>query len=190
MGQEIEAKYRLEDPDSLRARLTACGARRVARLLEANRLFDTADGKLREADCGLRLRTSRSLDDDWPVLATLTYKGPRTAGEMKAREEVEIAVADWCGVATILQRLGFNDMIFYEKRRESWQLADCEVCADELPRLGWFVEIEGPSAESVGSAASRLGLRSGAAVPETYVELVARHGQSSAEGHRSLRFDT
>lgn len=189
MAQEIETKYRLDDPAVFRERLAACGAQPVARVFESNRLFDTADRKLRATDCGLRLRTSRSLDDDQHVSATLTYKGPRAAGEMKAREEVETVVTDPSGAATILQRLGFGEVVFYEKRRETWRLDECEVCLDELPRLGWFVEIEGPSVEAVEGACDKLMLDTESPLRETYVEMAAAHGGSTADGCPRLRFD-
>jgi adenylate cyclase class 2 len=182
MAQEIEVKYRLDDPASILARLGACGARRITHLLQTNRIFDTADRKLLAADCGLRLRTSRALEDEVPVAATLTYKGPRARGAAKLREEIETAVADPSAVATILSRLGFVEVIIYEKRRETWRLDECEICLDELPRLGWFIEIEGPSPTAVEAVGKRLELADRAPLRETYVELAARHG-SSEEGH-------
>ena len=88
----------------------------------------------------------------------------------------------------ILQRLGFQEVILYEKQRASWELGDCEVLLDELPRLGWFVEIEGPELASIEHARQLLGLQTAPAVPETYVELAAAHGVTDEAGRRSLRF--
>jgi adenylate cyclase class 2 len=189
MAQEIEAKYRIADPTALRGRLVARGARPAARVLEASRLFDTADQRLRQADCGLRVRTCRALDQTPDAAATLTYKGPRAAGPPKIREEIETAVSDPFAIVVTLQRLGFQEVLVYEKRRERWQLGACEVCLDELPRLGWFVEIEGPNAASVASAARALDLEAEPALRETYVELAAGHGTTSPQGVTSLRFD-
>jgi len=189
MAQEIEAKYRLDDPAGLRERLIACGAQRVTQVLEENRLFDTADRKLQTADCGLRLRTRRALDGGQPVSTTLTYKGPRAAGEIKTREELETALTDPSASATILQRLGFAEVVAYEKRRETWQLDGCDVCLDELPQLGWFVEIEGPSVATIEAVASKLGLHIEWLVRETYVEMAAAHGAPGVEGVRCLQFE-
>lgn len=188
MEQEIEAKFRLDDPGAISARLQACGARRVAQVLETNRMFDTAERKLLAADCGLRLRTCRRLDGDERASSTLTYKGPRAAGEVKVREEIETTVGDPSSIATILQRLGFNEVIIYEKRRETWQLDDCEVCLDELPRLGWFVEIEGPSPAAIQRVCHRLALSDRTAVRETYVELAAKRGAPRKEKCVCLEF--
>jgi adenylate cyclase class 2 len=188
MAQEIEAKYRLNDPAGLRERLVACGAQSVAHVFENNRLFDTPDRRLRAADCGLRLRTCRALDGSQPVSTTLTYKGPRAAGEMKTREEVETAVTDPFASATILQRLGFGEVVVYEKRREVWQLDECEVCLDELPQLGWFVEIEGPGVASIEAVAGRLSLDMGSLLRETYVEMAATQGTLGKDKCARLEF--
>ncbi len=190
MDQEIEAKYRLDDHASFRARLAAAGARRLSRVFEVNRLFDAADHRLRTADCGLRVRTCRSLDNDQQVSATLTYKGPRAAGELKVREELETTVTDPSAVATILQRLGFDEVVRYEKRRETWRLDDCEVCLDELPQLGWFVEIEGPSVGAVEAACAELGLSRQTPLRETYVELAARHSARAGTGSMRIEFES
>ncbi|MFQ5806108.1 MAG: class IV adenylate cyclase [Phycisphaerae bacterium] len=235
MAQEIEAKFRLDNPAVLRARLDASGARRVAHVLETNRIFDTGERKLLAADCALRLRTCRSLDEaaspnervkppsaknrapsasagfsnagipvarapgsDWgrasapdlEAAATLTYKGPRNAGLTKTREEVETVVADADATATILQRLGFNQVIVYEKRRETWQLEACEVCLDKLPKLGWFVEIAGPTRADIEAVRERLELPATTALGETYVDMAATHGDADPTGVRRLQFET
>ncbi len=188
MAQEIEAKYRLDDPAGLRERLIARGAQRVTHVLEENRLFDTADRKLQAADSGLRLRTCRALDGSQQISTTLTYKGPRAAGKMKAREEVETAVSDPSASATILQRLGFGEVVVYEKRREAWQLDECEVCLDELPQLGWFVEIEGPSVATIEAVAGKLTLDMESLLRETYVEMAAVHGTLGEDKCARLQF--
>jgi predicted adenylyl cyclase CyaB len=184
-------KFRLDDPAVLRGRLRACRARRIALVHETNRIFDTAERRLLAADCGLRLRRQRPLDDAGPAAGTtLTYKGPRGAGPAKVREEVETSVADSGAAARILERLGFNEVIVYEKRRETWRLDDCEVCLDELPKLGWFVEIEGPSREAVETARGRLELSAATPLQETYVELAATHGDPGPSDVRRLHFGT
>jgi adenylate cyclase class 2 len=188
MMREIEAKYRVADPDALRRRLSAYGARQHARMFETNRLFDTTERELLAADCGLRLRTCRPLDDAQPPAATLTYKGPRDPGELKAREEVEASVGDADAVAAILQRLGFREVIVYEKHREAWRLGECEVCLDELPKLGWFVEIEGPGAKAIDPVLVELGLSRRTPSRDTYVELAARQGTQGADGIGRLVF--
>jgi adenylate cyclase, class 2 len=192
MPTETEAKFRLPDPDALRQRLEELGAQPAGRVLEVNRIFDTPDARLRNADCGLRIRIGRSLEADSPPggasSALLTYKGPRAAGEPKIREELETPVADPAALVEILDRLGLHEIIVYEKRRDVWRLGPCEIAVDELPDLGWWLEIEGPTAAAVAHAQAQLGLAATPPVRETYVEMAAARGQPDAPGCRRLAF--
>jgi len=193
MAHEIEAKYRLADPAAMRALLLGRGAECVGRVLEINRIFDTPDGALRRADSGLRIRVTQPPDDApksdaSPQRATLTFKGPRCAGPLKSREEIETEIGDAAALAELLQRLGFRETVRYEKRREAWRVGLCEVALDELPRLGWFVEVEGPSAESVESVCADLHLGHKDRITETYVALAAAKGEPDGRGGRRLVF--
>ena len=76
----------------------------------------------------------------------------------------------------------------YEKHRETWRLERCDVCLDELPRLGWYVEIEGSDATAVGEVRRQLGLHTRPMLRETYVELAATHGFDD-RGCRRLVFN-
>ena len=188
MTKEIEAKFRLSDPVLLRERLRTLDAVWSGRVFETNRIFDTPDRRLRNADCGLRVRQWRSLDTDGRAGSTLTFKGPREAGDLKSREEIETPVTDGAATVTILQRVGFEVVVIYEKRRETWRLGECEVTIDELPRLGWYAEIEGPDPAGVQSARTELGLADTPLVHESYVHLTATHGARDEHGRRNLLF--
>ena len=159
MPLEIEAKYRLDDPDAVRDRLRACGVRRIGAVLETNYYFDRPDGGMRWADCGLRIRVAESAE---PGVAapkvTVTYKGPRKPGPLKVREEIEFAADDADAAAAVLEALGLVRALSFQKRRESWRMESCEIVLDELPYLGHFAEIEGPDEAAVMAVAGRLGL--------------------------------
>ena len=47
----------------------------------------------------------------------------------------------------IFESLGYTKRITLEKTRAIWQLDGCFVCLDELPLLGYFIEVEGPDEE-------------------------------------------
>ena len=46
-----------------------------------------------------------------------------------------------------------------ETKREIWKLGGVEICIDTWPWLPTFIEIEGPTEESVWEAADKLGFR-------------------------------
>ncbi len=185
MPVEIEVKFRLADPAGLRARLERIATPEGPVVFEVNRLFDDAARTLRDTGCGLRIREAHV---GALVTGILTYKGPRQPGPLKVREELETTVGDPDTVARILGRLGYTQRIVYEKRRETWQVRDCEVVLDEVPQLGWFAEIEGPTAAAVEGLAQELGLTDADSIPESYVELTDRNGNETTDGGRELRF--
>ncbi|MFH1748794.1 MAG: class IV adenylate cyclase [Planctomycetota bacterium] len=190
MNREIEVKFRLADPADLRQLLVKCGAERLDFVHEINHILDTPKRRLLSAGRGLRIRTWRSLDDAERHGAILTFKGPRAAGEFKSRTEYETELLDADTALAILDRIGFHEVIRYEKRRETWRLGDCEVVLDELPRLGWFVEIEGPTTDAIQSVRQRLNLADTPVVAETYVHLTARHGEVDDIGRICLTSDS
>ncbi len=188
MAVELECKVRVESHEATRERLRSAGATYTGRVLETNRLFDGQKASLLAADCGLRVRSIRVMDGQGPS-ASLTYKGPRQAGELKRREELESGVSDPEAAAAILGALGFTERLLFEKRRESWRLAECQVELDKLPTLGLFVEVEGPTVAAVKAALAQLGLADEPVVVESYIELLAAGSDESGSGGRTFRFE-
>jgi adenylate cyclase class 2 len=164
---EVEVKFLVDDLDVVRARLAAAGAEPVApRVHERNVRFDTPDAALLSREELLRLRQDTRV--------RLTYKGlaAEDAGsEAKIREELEVTVDDFDRMATILQRLGFAPVQTYEKYRETFHWGVVEVVLDEMP-FGDFVELEGPSDESLKAVADALGLDWSRRVLDNYLALM------------------
>lgn len=148
---EVEVKFYVTDLDAARRRIRDAGAILASpRVYERNVRFDTPDGSLLQRQELLRLRQD--------TRARLTFKGPAAAdthSEAKVREEIELEVADFDGMAAVLTRLGFAPVQTYEKYRETYHLGDVEVVVDELP-FGHFVELEGAEA-GIKAAARRIG---------------------------------
>ncbi len=201
MAHEIEVKLRVADLVAVRDALRRVGARALGTVLERNTLFDTPDRRLFREDRGLRVRSCEPLDEYPAPPDTLTSKGPRVStpgdgsaagsphcADAKTREEFEVAVDRGACAARILEQVGFRASVIFEKRREGWSCDDCLVTLDQLPRLGCFVEIEGPSTERIARVRSALGLSSAEAVAATYVRLVAELVPKDRDGCHVLRF--
>jgi adenylate cyclase, class 2 len=197
VGIERELKLPVRDPVLVRAVLVRSGAAPQGRVFEENLILDAPERRLRAAGCGLRLR------HEWPLPAAatnhgrpagsgtvrLTFKGPRAPGALKQREELETAVADGVVLQELLARLGFRPVIAYEKRRETWTLRGCELVLDEIPRLGWWLEIEGPDEPTIRAVQRALGLEQLAPETRSYVELADVHGTPDAAGVHRLAFE-
>ena len=174
MQEEIEAKIKIADPEGFRRRLAEAGAAGGETVLETNHIFDSADGRLRRSGAAIRVREERAAAGGGRALRTvLTYKGPRQPGRFKRRPEVQTPVADGAAILAILHALGFAETFLFEKRRTAWRLCKCEVVLDELPHIGWFAEVEGPTEDAVHEVLSDLGLAGEPVIAETYMRLLA-----------------
>lgn len=169
--QEVEIKYRLPhaaDHERLRQYLTALGAQPAPVQHEENVLFDSERG-----DLGQRLALLRIRRVNGGAGGTLTYKGaPTQTNGVKAREEIEVAVADAAAMQALLAALGYKPMNSYRKRRESWHLDNVEVSLDTM-FIGYFCEIEGPHARIL-ALGQQLGLSDDQVELAGYAELVKR----------------
>lgn len=176
MPLEIEAKVQVDSHEPVRQRMQAMGAVRVCAAIEDNRIFDTADRKLLAGGQGLRVRSYKSGEGNVPA-AMLTYKGPVRASEFKTREEIETPIEDPAAMVALLKALSYVDAVRFEKRRESWELAQCKVELDEVPHLGCFVEVEGRDELLVREVLAALGLDGLPMIRQSYVALLAEHCQ-------------
>ena len=175
MGAEIEAKMKVESFEDLRARLQRMGAQHVGAVVETNAFFDTPERRLLAGDQGLRLR--RSLDpQSGHSVHVITFKGPQAAtGTLKNRLEIETEVADGDAARDLLQALGFQPTLSFEKRRETWKLDGCKIELDELPILGRFVEVEGPDEATVERVRAKLELNQLPPIKTGYITMLANH---------------
>ena len=187
MPMEIEAKMKVDDLASIRAKLAGTGARRLGAFNETNTFFDSADRVLVAGDKGLRLRINQSIDTGKSE-NIITYKGPRQEGPLKNREEVELTVDDERRAARLFECLGFIKTLSFEKRREYWELDDCEVTLDELPHLGTFVEIEGPGEGAILAVRKRLALDTYPLIKTGYAAMIETFLRESKTATRDVRF--
>lgn len=169
--QEVEIKYRLPDAadhERLRRRLAALGARPTPIRHEENVLFDSEGGDLGQRRAVLRIRSING-----GTGGILTYKGtPILTNGVKAREEIEVAVADAAAAEALLAAIGYKPTNSYRKRRESWHLDNVEVSLDTM-FIGYFCEIEGPQAEIL-ALGQRLGLSDDQIELAGYAELFSQ----------------
>jgi adenylate cyclase class 2 len=173
MSIEIEAKMRLADMPGLLHRLNELDAQEVDTLEELNSFFDDADGKLKATDQGLRVRIERRPDGSRTTV--ITHKGPRAHGKLKSRTETEVTVHDARDAVSLLQALGYRLVLTFEKRRRRFELDGCRVELDQLPHVGRFVEIEGPSEADVLAVREKLNLATEPLIKASYIALLRTH---------------
>jgi adenylate cyclase, class 2 len=148
---EVESKFYLTRPELFIKRISELKAKLVTpRINEWNLRFDTPSGSLTGAGQVLRLRKDNRV--------RLTYKGPSALdSEVTSRKELEVETSDFDTTRKILESLGYQVSVMYEKFRTTWHYRDAEVVLDELP-IGTFCEIEGQDANQIHNIANMLGL--------------------------------
>ena len=178
---EIEVKFMVADVAPVRSRLLGMGATSRGEMFETNYRYDDHAGRLRAANCLLRLRRDRQ--------ALLTFKRARPDGgaEFKIHDEFEVVVEDFEGMHRILTALGFQCVQIYEKRREVFRLADALVCIDRLP-FGDFIEIEGQP-EGIRETARRLQFSWKQRILTNYLHIFETLRQNLNLAFRDLTFD-
>ena len=185
MPLEIEIKLRVESLDSVRHTLTALKARRVGMVREQNIFFDRPDRSLLANHSGLRVRLSWAAGKKEPA-ALITFKGPPQKEGLRSREAYDLHVSPQEQAIPMVEALGFERTLSFEKYRESWRMDGCLIELDELPQLGMFLEIEGPSEVQVLAVREKLGLGEHPAVKESYIAMVDARLKGS--GTRDLTF--
>lgn len=138
-------------------------------------------------DEALRLR---SVGDD----VAITWKGPRLAGVMKTRREIELPLGAVAGSGpggqpatldrwtNLLEALGFRRVLEVAKQRRPgrlvWEGANVELALDAVTGLGDFLELELiATPDEVSAAQTRLesiarAIGCGAPEPRSYLELL------------------
>lgn len=147
---EIEVKFFVAQPQSMRRKLIQSGRIIQPRTFESNARYDDAGESLLRQGALLRLRQDEA--------CRLTFKAKHTASstQYKIYKELEVEVDDYHVMDAILEHIGFRPVQYYEKWRETFLLAETLVCLDTLP-FGYFLEIEGEP-ENIRKSADQLGL--------------------------------
>jgi adenylate cyclase class IV len=170
---EVELRLAIGDPQQLRRALEEAGATVVGEGLIRTTSFDFPDGRLQAARQTLRLR------EDWTG-TTLTGKVPLTsqkdedAGQAKVREEINVPLPSEAGATMrrLLQSIGLQESLSYDKMRTSWALGQARIDVDVLADGGaCYAEIEAP-AEAITATRTKLGLDSAPVETRSYFDIV------------------
>lgn len=140
---EVELKFPLPDPTSVRARLAGLQARAGRPIEQTDAYFAHPVRDFSSTDEALRLRSSQG--SNW-----LTYKGPVISVQTKTRRELEIRLEDGPQAAERLSEmlglLGFAPVRTVRKVRVPYHLERAgraiEVAQDTVEELGEYLEIE------------------------------------------------
>ena len=180
-SHEREVKFFIDDPQWISTQLKSIGAEMIKEQVhEYNLRFDTPDQTLKFHHQVLRLRKDSAI--------RLTFKGASdSTAEVADREELEVTVGDFATTRSILERLGFQAFMVYEKYRTTYTHKGCEIVLDQLP-FGHFIEIEGASSAEIKETAGDLGLDWEKRITASYLELFLNLKQNRNLNISSIEF--
>lgn len=151
--KEVEKKYRIPDPDVLKAILAKRGGSKKKATRQVDEYFNAphkdflAPEKITE---WVRVRTG-------DTQSSVNYKCWHLGTEADHADEFETPIEDPVAMRKILEALGFTSMITVDKTREAWRLPDVEIAFDTVVGVGDFAEFEFKgAAEDPADALSQL----------------------------------
>ncbi|OGE79083.1 MAG: hypothetical protein A2751_05555 [Candidatus Doudnabacteria bacterium RIFCSPHIGHO2_01_FULL_46_14] len=148
---EIEVKILEIDVKDVQKKLAALGAKKIFDGEVSWTGFDFPDGKLGK---GEMLRLRRVGDR-----AELTHKKLLSTTGAKISEELQTEVGDYESTKKILEAVGFREKRGYplNKHRISYSLKDLRFEIDTFSDFPTYLEIEGPSQETINEHVEKLG---------------------------------
>lgn len=147
MKNEIEAQFLDINKDDVRLKLREIGAElKKPEVLMRRVVFYTGEHSFaRVRDEGDRIvMTYKNVKDDYSILGT---------------KEVNVEVSDYDDAILFLEGCGLKIKARQETKREIWKLGEVEICIDTWPWIPTFIEIEGPTEDSVWQIANKLGFQ-------------------------------
>ena len=146
MNNEIEAQFLDINKDEIRAKLKEIGATlKKPEVLMKRIVFYTGEHSF-----------ARVRDEGDKIV--MTYKNVTDDNAILGTKEVNIPVNDYNDAVLFLKGCGLETKAYQESLRETWTIGDVEICIDTWPWIPTFIEIEGPTEESVWDTAAKLGL--------------------------------
>ena len=173
---ELEVKFLVSNLEQLESKLQSLGADLIQpQSCELNLRFDDATFSLSRNASALRLRKDGG--------QKMTFKGPSMDHEgIRLRKEIEFSVSDFAAAQALLECLGFNVILAYEKFRAVYLLEDACISLDRMP-YGTFIEIESEDPESIKQLSNALSLDWTRRISESYVLLFEK-----IKEHHGLKF--
>jgi len=143
MQLEVEQKFPMREPATVRQSLVELGATFGTPIKQADVYFSHPSRNFKETDEALRIR--RVGQENF-----VTYKGPKLDPATKTRREIELPLAagdaGFAQFAELLEVLGFRRVYEVRKHRIPgeipWEGRTIHLALDDVTGLGSYLEIE------------------------------------------------
>lgn len=156
--EEMEIKFLNIDPEQLKKRLVAQGAKKAGDYHYRRAVFDYPDFRLDAQAAWLRLR-----DEGDKITLTFKQRLGVKEGSLEGNDagmyEKEVIVSDFDATHEIILKTGLIEKMYQENKRTRYLLNDVECDIDTWPLIPAYLEIEGSNWESIYATAAKLGFK-------------------------------
>jgi len=147
---EVEVRAKVKDPASLKRKLKRLGAKFGRDLAQKDWLFYSQEAirtkKQRPGNFLIRIRSQNSK-------YFLALKG--LTNRKGVWEEYEMAIDDPKQARKMVERMGLNLVLVFEKKRTPGKLGKIVFCLDQVKHLGSYLEMEIITTKERGKAAQQ-----------------------------------
>ena len=170
MPKEIDTKFKITDPKALKESLKKIGAAFISKNLEQDTYYLSPKSNLALEVIRLRNINGKGI---FTLKKAQPFKGSYV---YKIRNELEVDVSDPQKFNQMLLALGFKPIFVKEKVRHTYRFGGANICIDELPYLGFYLEIEGTKSK-IRIIAKKLNLDIKKAIAVTYLEIFKQYNK-------------
>lgn len=170
MLQETEIKLKIENDEKAKRLINKCETLsnyKFEKQIQRDEYYDSINGELKQNDLVVRLRTVNGK-------FFVALKSPRVfiTDEIQKRIELEFEITDINKMREKIAEQGLKASAIIDKHRLSFNLFNCNILIDELPFIGWFLEIEGNDSNSINEAIERLNISNKIVMKNHYGEIL------------------
>jgi predicted adenylyl cyclase CyaB len=177
MSTEIELKVHVEDPEAVKARLSALGTYLTAYEKDDTYWFPAENSGLPPS--GLRVRVEKDRADSGEISENtlITWKSREMDGGIEINDEKEFTVSHAENFVKLLALMGLKPGIKKHKQGWAWNCLENETVIraelSDVRNLGWFLELEiiaGGKAEAAALGKKLLSLLEKTGISEDKIE--------------------
>ncbi|MDD2274680.1 MAG: CYTH domain-containing protein [Candidatus Pacebacteria bacterium] len=161
MEKEIEVKFKIDEKDQIKEKLTALGVSLSEPYKQTTYGFFSKDS--REKGIFPRIRNEKE-----DIVLTVKVKSKEETNYFE-RMEYSMKISSVKEGEDILKVLGFDDIKVFEKTRQEGELLNTVITLDEL-YFGNFIEIEGGK-EEIENVIIKLGLENKERITKAYLRV-------------------
>jgi adenylate cyclase class 2 len=173
MSTEIEVKVLEIEPARIISKIEQLGGVQAGNWLIRTQVYDFPDRRLLSQGSYIRVRNEGSI---WHWTYKRKISQSAKCMEAKTMEELDVEASDPETVHHILQALGLEVVLYFEKKRQHYKNGSVIFDVDELPTIPPFLEIEAPSLQEIHDALEKLGIPPQKALSLGPKELLAFYG--------------